>query len=196
LTDGFVIEAVDAAEMILSRGGLPDVALQLGAPAFWLYPLGVTDDHLAQFRKQRQGPRGAWSVGDGPFAPVKLAPAQSPTPNNLKVSASLMEGHRHDDDDDDDEGPRSNNSSRRSNSGKASKSGSHSAVKEPVDSLRDFIAALERDEGLAAKVQTDLFRVASALSALPSLNDGLDKGDMRREYLVQRLVNHVYSSMK
>jgi hypothetical protein len=69
-------------------------------------------------------------------------------------------------------------------------------VKEPVEALRDFIAALERDEGLAAKVQTDLFRVASALGALPSLNDGLDKGDMRREYLVQRLVNHVYSSMK
>jgi len=198
LTNGFMIEAVDAAEMILSRSGLNDVVTHMRAPAFWLYPLGITDSHLAKFRKQRHVARHVWTVGDGDHAPPKLVAPRDKLPSHgLKVSKSLMEGHatlglEADDNAEEQKDSRSFNGSRRSWSAKSVKEG----AKEPVEALDDFIEGLESDELLASRIHTDLFQVASNISLLPSMFDGADKGDMRREYLVLRLVNHVYSSMR
>ena len=199
LTNGFMIEAVDAAEMILSRSGLNDVVTHMRAPAFWLYPLGITDSHLAKFRKQRHVARHIWTVGDGEHAPPKLVAPRDKLPSHgLKVSKSLMEGHstmglesNYNMNEETGDG-RTGNNSRRSWSAKSLKE----SAKEPVEALGDFIEALESDELLASRVQTDLFQVASNISSLSSMFDGADKGDMRREYLVHRLVNHVYSSMR
>jgi hypothetical protein len=65
----------------------------------------------------------------------------------------------------------------------------------PNEMITKFIDSLEQNLDLKEKMKKDLFAVNQVILKLPNIRDSFDAGDLRQEYLIERLVSHVHSSM-
>ena len=204
LTDGFLVEAVDAADIMLRRSPHlpPELDARL-ATSGWALPRGVTRDDLTKFRKAKVAHRGLWKVGASPFAPPKLPRLDDKAAflsglgklgsRGATPSLDMTSGRTQP------LGSRRQSMARQQGSmvslARANSAAYATGDEGVVDMLGAFIKELEMDEGLIAHISRDFSHVTYEISALPEIKESPDKGDLRREYLVQRLVYHVYASI-